>query len=538
MTEKTPTDESVAPESAPCAGFPPAGEKAEARRVRHSFRFCVLTVVVFTGMLWVSEKYMRYDLTESQYISALTLETESARAVLRQVVKRDAEKRESPAPQYLAALAAREESDLILPTYERACKLDPDSAAYAILYGCALFQAERFEEARERFREAGAQPGQNALPRYLEAAACAMLQKASGDFSESLALVAKTNSSDREVKIPQPVWSSALPGDGYWYYRLRRQIADDCCAPLYRFCDVVIAKAKRQVALRQPQYWDSWLEAMQEMGKRVASTGELGAIKATAGIYIQFAALDQREAIRALEQGAVTDLVERRTKLQSAQNLINKFESIRDSMIAHDMERQETPLFLAMKGFAIFFGAFLLSYLAGRLMKLDRRWRALPHNRLMIILTALMAAGFVSLLLVMGAFQRMDMAGDPLATATPGVGHMQVLATLWWVIVVCTLLFGFVYPKMRLNSFREPILKCAQNDKVPVAKLRRAVYFSYLRRYYGIVIGCFLCTICVWALLFRVATTLYPWQIKLLTTGLANQEADIVRLVLSMLQQG
>jgi len=534
-----------APAEQPNTVFPTAGDKAESRRLRHSFRFCVMTVVAFTGVLWISEKYMRYDLAESQYIAALTLEPESARAVLRQVVKRDAENHETPTPQYLAALAAREESDMVLPAYERAYKASPNSAAVATLYGCRLFQAERYADARERFREAGLQPGKNSLPRYLEAAALAHLVSGESDLSESLTLVAKTDSTDWEVSLPQPVWSAALPSRGYWYEKLRRQIADECCTPLYRFSDLLIAKAKKQIALRQPQYWDSWLENLQTMGERVAFTGDPSAVKTTAGIQIQLAALEQREAIATLEGKPAPELVERRTKLNTAMDTINQFETKRDALIARDMATQAMPLFLGLKTLGLGLFWFMLAYALAKLYRVDRRWGALPHGRSMMRVSA---AGFVVLLVLLAIISGRELFAES-AAAIPVAGNLPpvpvvagVLAITWWVVSLALLVFGFVYAYWRMAAYDKvlhegPAGEGMQQPPRP-PRLRQELYFSFLRRYYGIMAGMLACLFCTWAILFRVFTSLYPWQIKLLTTGLADEEAKMIKLVLGMLQAG
>ena len=236
-------------------GFPEygsGGDSAGARRVRHSFRLCVFACIAVAIMLWFSERYLRYELVESQYIAALTLEPESARAMLRQVVKRDAALRESPTPKYLAALAEREEADLVLPTYERACKADPNNPFTAMRYGCRLFMAERFAEAYAQFQRAGSLPPDNAWAFYLEAAALPFLKpEAEVDLGESLAILAKANSSGAPLMAPRPLWTSAMPERGLWYEKLRRHIADEFCAPLYRYVDLVMRQARHAIALRQ-----------------------------------------------------------------------------------------------------------------------------------------------------------------------------------------------------------------------------------------------------------------------------------------------
>lgn len=85
--------------------------------------------------MWFSEGYLRFSRLESQYRMALTLPMDSARAILRNVVKRD----KGQTPKYVEALAFIEESDVILTRYEEAYKLAPNNPYLLINYGCRLF---------------------------------------------------------------------------------------------------------------------------------------------------------------------------------------------------------------------------------------------------------------------------------------------------------------------------------------------------------------------------------------------------------------
>ncbi|MCX5769703.1 MAG: hypothetical protein NTZ09_05460, partial [Candidatus Hydrogenedentes bacterium] len=338
------------------------GDKTGSRRLRRSFRLCVVACVLFTTILWLSERTLRYDLNESQFIIALTHETESARAILRHVVKRDAEIKEFPTARYVAALAEREEDDLILPTYEQACKLDPTDSFLALRYGCRLFLQEKYADARSRFREAAVQQSKNSLPKYLEAVALSFANGENGDFSESLALIAKANTGADNVGFPQPLWTPSLPARGVWYERLRRQIQDECCAPIYKYADAVLGHAKRQVNLKQVENLDHWLETLQQMGERIAFSGEPGSIQATAGVRIQLGALEYREKIGALDTGTPPPaLVDWRAKLESVLDLLNRFEENREAGILADRTRFLAPLKLLVVTMGILVAVYLLA---------------------------------------------------------------------------------------------------------------------------------------------------------------------------------
>ena len=129
-------------------------DHAGLRRGRRAFRYSVAACVFFGFALWFAEGYLRFDRAETQYRMSLTLHEASARPVLRNVVKRDAEANDPPNAKYVEALAAVEEPDMVLTVYEQAMRLNPRSSFLIINYGCALFLADRPAEARERFREA------------------------------------------------------------------------------------------------------------------------------------------------------------------------------------------------------------------------------------------------------------------------------------------------------------------------------------------------------------------------------------------------
>ncbi|HOH29924.1 MAG TPA: hypothetical protein PLC40_09630, partial [Candidatus Hydrogenedentes bacterium] len=140
-----------------------------ARRIRRSFRLLVAIAFLLTFMLWFAEGYLRYEQSEIQYRMSLTLHPAQARPILRTVVRRETELKKAPSPLYLEALALVEEPDEVLEAYARAYQANPRDMSLLLNYGCRLYAGGNPGEARERFREAGANPPSNALPRYLEA---------------------------------------------------------------------------------------------------------------------------------------------------------------------------------------------------------------------------------------------------------------------------------------------------------------------------------------------------------------------------------
>ena len=223
-----------------------SGDLAGARRARRAFRFCVFSVVVLAGMMWFTERFLRYEQREYLYLSALTLDRGSDRVMLKQAIKKDAESGDPPTPKYMQALAVREEEDLILAAHEAAYNQDPADAMFALLYGAQLFTAHP-EQAAEVFRAAGESTPRNALATYLEAASVA---RAGGDeaaFEAAMVLVARANNSGQSLRFPRPRWSSVLPQTGYWYADLSRELVDRVTAPLYEFTRAALEAIDDQI---------------------------------------------------------------------------------------------------------------------------------------------------------------------------------------------------------------------------------------------------------------------------------------------------
>ena len=523
------------------AQFPEYGDGGDhvgARRVRRAFRLCVVVCVLFTGMLWFSEYFLRYEGPERLYIAALTHEPESGRVLLQAAIKTDVETRETPTPKYVAALAEREARDDVLATYENAYRLDPNDPMLAIRYGCRLFVHGKFKEARERFREANAQPLRNALPGYLEAAALQWATPDGDDIAGSLALVARTNSGGEKVVFPRPAWApSALPQGGAWYTKLRRQALDECCAPLYRYADFVIGRATEDITAGQVQYWDPWLRTLQEMGERLMGGPDLSAIPAIAGIQIQLSVITQRNRIREANSGAPSSaLLERAVELQTALERLTAFERARDDRIAQDREGCVFPLALALGSALGLGGVFVAVYLVAKFTRVGRKSWTISHLRSAKVVLLGGCAFFFALLCTVGMLQRHGALG----------GDWKAWLTYPWVGVLAGLVvFGGIYPSLRLAGPRKaahaagqagPLPAARQVDLLPAARRsRRVAGVSLMRRYYGILLGLFLCAMAAWVVVFRVFVSLYPWQVKLLTTGLAQEEAELVREVLAFL---
>ena len=508
------------------------GDYAGARRARRAFRFSVAACVFFTLVLWFSEGYLRYDTNETQYRMSLTLHEEQARPILRNVVKRDSAS-DVPTAKYVQALAAVEEADLILTRYKQAYQMNPSDASLIIRYGCRLFLNRQYREARERFREAGVEAPENALPKYLEAAALAAQLSEEDDLSEALALVARTNNSGHPPVFPEALWHASLRERGLRYATLRRETADLCCAPLYSFKNLIIARARSDIESGYVHDWDSWLEKLESMGKALvggqdAEPANLGTPQAIAGVQFQFEAIELRKRIGEIIRGAPSaGLIERSMKLEDALADLKSFENTREQRIDQDRRFYQRPLRLLGISFGLLLFVYLLSVLLNKIVHAGRDSRTVPHSNLG---KGLILSGLACLLLLLFAF-----------TLIPRFVHdtemwLRDATVAWYAILGVLAGLGIVYPALVVPSARR-VVGDVMAELPAARRSRRMAYVSLMRRYYGIVFGALICVVCIWVVGFRLMTSLYPMQLQLLVTGLEAEELVLVRQVQALLTE-
>jgi len=384
------------------------------------------------------------------------------------------------------------------------------------------------------FAQAGQLAPKNALPCYLEAAALAQLRPSSSEgLQESFVLVAKANDSGNPVTFPPPLWFPDLPDHGMWYAKLQRQIVDECCALLYQYVARVVQTARTDVADGHTQYWDSWLETVQKMGERLLQATEPGTVQATAGVRIQLDALTEQQHTQTAGREADKAILARLEALGAALDQINSFEDERDNRIRAEYQKCAFPRRLVGVAGALLFLALLLSSLVNWLFGCrPADWTA-SHPERAFVLFAGSFGFFVTMLVGTILVQR---------SAPWGSRWFSVLAYVWFVGGFAITAGGPLYPLWAMP--RKPVTlpvgtdSSPENQAITPPAKRNTDYASFLRRYFGIQTGLFLCAASLWAIVFRVVTDVYPWDTKLLVTGLVREETELVRQVLTMLSSG
>jgi hypothetical protein len=500
----------------------------------------VVLILTLTGVLWVAERYLRYDLNETQYISALTLQDESSRVLLRNVVAREvAQGKENPTARYVKALALVEEEGLALDRFEQAYKLDSNDSFHLLNFGTQLFLEGQSAPARERYREAGIQPPNNALPGYLEAASLAVSDADPERLTEAMAILARTNHGGEPILFPKPPWHPSLPREGDWYARKRRHLVDRCCAPLYRFRNLTLTKAGAHLDAGELSDWRTWLDELEALGDRLVGDSEsgdeeIGSPQATAGVQFQLDAVRLKQRLNEVaDRRPDSGLAERAVLLEQALAKLRNFENERDGVVSVHRELLAQPLRLVVNGMLLLGLLYVVALMAAKLLMTGRSAWTLPHKPFGIV-TALVGHGLLlTLLLLFIPIQHADLG----IAATLSFA----LTILWYGLLGALLLFALAYPALALPK---PATVAAQDVTPEEAAARlpdarrawRSAYVSLYRRYIGILFGGAVCGVCFWFLLFRIATAYFPTQLDLLVTGLTAEELETVRAVQGLLQ--
>ncbi|MBX3180525.1 MAG: hypothetical protein KF886_24525 [Candidatus Hydrogenedentes bacterium] len=511
------------------------GDYIGSRRARRSFRLLVIAALGFTLALYFVERYMRYDLNEVQYRMALTLEDDSQRAILRNVVRRNAEQSEAPTARYVEALAAIEEDDVVLDRFAEAVKLAPDKGSLLIVYGCRLFRHGQYREARQVFREATLKTTRNALPKYLQAAAQAASSTAEEDFRTAAALVGRTNDSGEPVLFPQPPWHDSLPRDGHWYASLRRKLAERCCEPLYNYKNTLIRRAREQAGGGDPVTWDAWLVQLQHLGERLLGNAgsereNVGSGQAIYGLQIQKDAIAARIHL-AEAAGAAADapLIERQVRVEEALGRLQAFEEYRENSVNEARARLRQPVRLALHALAALWGAWFFWWAVGGVVHTDRNSRALTCPRASL---GVLAAWYSMVLLLLILCS---------AGAAASSGLMAALGGVWYLLIAAIMLFSLAYPAATLPRAHAACLALASEAGYPERLIearacRRRAYVSLTGRLSFRALGGALICLCAWFIGHRIFTGLYPTDIKLLLPSLDAEEYQLLSEVWNLLE--
>jgi tetratricopeptide (TPR) repeat protein len=517
-------------ELTPLDEIPFAADRVSVRRGRRARRLSVVAVILFTASLWFAEGYLRYDLNETQFIKALTMYNESGRAVLRTVVRQEGQSGQKINAAHLEALASIEEDGFVLTRYQEAYALNPSSWSLVLNFGTRLFAENRYAEARERFREAGVQDAENALPRYLEAAALAISEEQQTDLSEALAIIARTNISESAVRFPEPVWHASMPRRGDWYQHKQTDIVDRCCAPLYRFKNLVEARVRAEGPGNAFE-WMNWLETVAEMGRRLVERDEAGGPvhigQVTAGIQIELDMLSlQRWLATETHRDPDPGLDAREQRLRDALKRLGDFQEERAKRVEEIRSLLVQPLVRFGEACLLFVSLVIGASLVARVLSVRAFGRELPPPGWTF---AVPVSAFFLFAATLCFYSLLAAGGGDTASA--------VLTTLaWYVLSTTGVLAGLFLPLRYLPRADEIRYAMVKDASTPSGwKLRFGTYLNLVQRCWEDQRAALIFAGCAWLILSRIVLGLYPTQLDLLVPGFEEEVKSTVSAIATTL---
>ena len=509
-----------------------SGDSSGARRTRRAFRFCVLSCLLMTFVMWYAES-SRLAQEESLYLSGVTLERDSGRVMLKQAIRIDEQKHDVRTPKYVQALAVRATDDVALQHYADAMALEPTNSLFAIRYGVRLYQLGSYNAAAQRFRDAAERRTDNALPVYLQAASLALARNNDAALEDAVELVQRANNRGAKLLFPQPLWHSSLPQQGFWYAELSRDIVAETSAILLDLTARLSAAVDQKIKSGQTENTNNWLQQFEILGTRLANASEpSGTLQALAGTQIQQTILESQIRLdAATDSRDSAELGERKAYLNHIKGALDDFENKREDQIQAGVQEMSYPLRLAGYGFGLLTFAYTIALIAYRFMRHRKSSWTVPHSTLGKTVYIVSALLFFIILHTVSSFR-----------AVPGSqeGSIELLAAAWWAVLGLVALFGPFYPAFILKSAEEVSRRTGHpEDALGALKLARRTfrraYTSLVLRYYGVLSGVYLCTLCAWIISYRIVNSFYPWQIKLLAPGFLQDEIEIVNEALALL---
>lgn len=517
------------------AEYGAGGDALGARRSRRGLQLTVFSLVIVSVGLFYSEQFLRHEHVENLYTSALTKHDASARPILRAAVLQDAES-ERPNPKYIWALAEREEEDRILETYARAFALNPRNPQLATRYGVRLFLEEQFGEARDRFHDAVVADIENALPSYLEAAAIAASDDRRESLEQALALVARVNGSGNAVQFPKPLWIQDLPRRGNVHAHLQRRVIEECLAPLLDLTLRVRERVEEDLLEGRGLAWATGLNALEEMGRRLALGAPPGGLQAIRGASIQLEAIRLQERLAQLDSGrANQEILSRRLRIEEqVRPVLLAFEDTRDARIEASVRAYSIPLQMTFELLLY----MSLALFAGFLWALPQRgvkafW-TISLGRTAVIAVASGIGGVLLFYLVMALLAGLGVSPEWWGRPT---------AFLWRLLAGVLVGFSVLYPAFRLPA-AAVVARSGDSSGTPddlllsqARRERRRAHAVMTYRLLGLVLGGMVVAVCVWGIGHRVVASYYPHQVEVLATGLEQEEAAMMERIRGYLEQ-
>lgn len=502
-------------------------------RRKKSFRYLIFSVVILTFCLWFSDRYLRFDLDETKYRVALTLEKESARPIMRniatKVLSNPALLDDPRYSQYLEFLALIEEDDVAQKLYQDIHNISNINISFLINYITKLYFFEDYNKARDLIKEAQTLPPSNSLLGYIETAM--VITPGTTDektFAEGISIIAKENRSGNPAVFPEPYWHNTLPKYTYSFYIQKYNILNHCLAPLYRVSSDILKQAETDLSQNNIQSLQIWLEELFLMGKKIGMSITPDNSYSSLPICI-FSLKLQKDILSTynkFSKSIHSPILEKETsKLDKISNLLELSEHLEERRkLGFENSRENRIKAIGFVLFGLIELAFV--YFTSKLL-----YSLLFKSRSNLFL--LKFSNSVNIFIFVWSLVVFVFLFYSLYFNKIIVKNFFVMNSLWGLWLISPL-FILIFSLFRKKNYYNTLINTEKKKETFEPELKRKysflfLFISFMEKLSGILLGFYTTLICILFLTFRIFYFSYPFQLNLIWDLTRIEEMNLIK---------
>ncbi|MGC9054649.1 MAG: hypothetical protein ACP5KS_12295, partial [Candidatus Hydrogenedens sp.] len=489
-------------------------------RRKKSFRYLIFSVVILTFCLWFSDRYLRFDLDETKYRVALTLEKESARPIMRNIVQKvlsNPTLLDDPRySQYLEFLALIEEDDAVQKLFQDIYNLSNINTSFLTNYVTRLYFLGNYNKARDLIKEAQNLPLNNSLLGYIESAM--VITPGTTDektLSEGISIIVKENRSGNPIIFPEPYWHNTLPKYTYSYYMQKYNILNHCLAPLYKMFSDILKQTETDLNQNNVQNKQIWLEELYRMGKKIGMSLSPDDYYSSLPICI-FSLKLQKDILSTynkFSKSVSSPILEKeKGKLNKISNLLEMSEQLEEKRkieFENSRENRTKTIAFVLLGLIKLIFIYFISKLLYSLL-----FRSQPN------LLFLMFPGSVYIYIFVWSFVVFVFLFYSLYFNKIIVKSFFIMSILWSLLLISPF-FVLISSLFRRKLCNDVFIDIGKNKETYKSESKRKYSFLLLFIYFtdklaGILLGFYTTLICILFLTFRIFYFSYPFQLNLI----------------------
>ncbi|GEM_PF-1643204 len=509
-------------------------------RRKKSFRYLIFSVVILTFCLWFSDRYLRFDLDETKYRIALTLENESARPIMRNISKKVFSNPnlldDSRYLQYLEFLALIEEDDAVIKTYQDIYNISNTNTSFPINYITKLYFLREYNHARELIKEVQNLSPNNSLLGYLESAMVINPDtKDAKIFTEGISIIAKENRSGNHIIFPETLWHPTLPKYTYAYYLQKYNILNHCLAPLYELNSNILKRAELSFNESSFQNIQIGLEELFLMATKIGMAINIDDFYSNLPICITSLKL-QKDILILYNRSSKTlnsPILEKGIrKLNKISNLLEKSEHLEEKRKKEFEEGRELRIKIIMLLLFGFIELFII-YLLGKLLYYysykSQSNPVLSNLSSSIYLFCIVWTLVIFIFLFYSVF-----------LSKTSFNNFYRVISLWCLLIIFPFFAG-IYSILHKNFLTNIHLneeyvdeKLSKIENTKNHKFINSVSY-FIEKFSGLLLGYYTIIICVLFLSFRIIYLSYPFQLNLIWDQTRFEEFNLIKEFLSFI---